>query len=60
MNPHNKNLVPGGQHPILNQCDGCQAGKPLVNGVHRMGRDGGYPDAMSCQAAKYQKQEQKA
>lgn len=36
-----------------NQCDGCQAGIPLVDGVHRMGKPGGYPDAMSCQASKY-------
>lgn len=37
-----------------NQCDGCQAGKPLKNGAHRMGREGGYPDYMSCQRSKYQ------
>lgn len=36
-----------------NQCDGCQAGKPLVNGTHRMGREGGYPDAMGCQKHRY-------
>lgn len=36
-----------------NQCDGCQAGIPLVNGAHRMGKPGGYSDTMSCQAAKY-------
>lgn len=36
-----------------NQCDGCQAGIPLVNGVHRMGKPGGYADTMSCQAWKY-------
>lgn len=29
-----------------NQCDGCQAGVPLENGKHRMGRPGGYPDLM--------------
>lgn len=37
----------------FNQCDGCQAGIPAVNGTHRMGRPGGYPDTMSCQAGKY-------
>ena len=37
-----------------NQCDGCQAGKPLENGNrHRMGREGGYPDLMSCTAKLY-------
>jgi hypothetical protein len=37
-----------------NQCDGCQAGKPLENGNrHRMGREGGYPDFMSCTAKLY-------
>ncbi len=25
----------------LNQCDGCQAGIPVVNGAHRMGKPGG-------------------
>lgn len=37
----------------INQCDGCQAGIPLVNGVHRMGREGGYPDFMGCTAHLY-------
>lgn len=36
-----------------NQCDGCQAGIPLVKGAHRMGKPGGYADTMSCQAGKY-------
>lgn len=36
-----------------NQCDGCQAGIPLVNGAHRMGKPGGYPDTMSCTAKLY-------
>lgn len=36
-----------------NQCDGCQAGVPLENGKHRMGRPGGYPDLMSCTAHLY-------
>lgn len=36
-----------------NQCDGCQAGIPVVNGAHRMGKPGGYSDSMACQAAKY-------
>ncbi|MGB4485793.1 MAG: hypothetical protein WBI95_09835 [Pseudomonas veronii] len=37
----------------LNQCDGCQAGIPAVNGAHRMGKPGGYPDTMSCTAKLY-------
>lgn len=36
-----------------NQCDGCRAGIPLINGAHRMGKPGGYADTMSCQAGKY-------
>lgn len=36
-----------------NQCDGCQAGIPLINGTHRMGREGGYPDFMGCSAKLY-------
>lgn len=41
-----------------NQCDGCQAGIPLVDGAHRMGRPGGYPDLMSCQKERYEHLEQ--
>lgn len=37
----------------LNQCDGCQASVPLINGTHRMGREGGYPDFMGCSAKLY-------
>lgn len=36
-----------------NQCDGCRSGIPLVNGSHRMGREGGYPDFMRCAAKLY-------
>ncbi|NNB67623.1 hypothetical protein [Pseudomonas fluorescens] len=36
-----------------NQCDGCQAGIPVVNGAHRMGKPDGYPDTMSCTAKLY-------
>lgn len=36
-----------------NQCDGCQAGIPVVNGARRMGKPGGYPDTMSCTAKLY-------
>lgn len=36
-----------------NQCDGCQAGIPVVNGAHRMGKPGGYPDLMGCTAKLY-------
>ena len=39
-----------GQH---NQCDGCQAGIPVVNGAHRMGKADGYPDTMRCTAKLY-------
>lgn len=39
--------------PVKNQCDGCQAGIPLVNGCHRMGEPGGYSNSMRCQADKY-------
>lgn len=38
---------------MKNQCDGCNAGIPVANGVHRMGRDGGYPDLMGCTAKLY-------
>jgi len=38
---------------MKNQCDGCQAGIPVVNGTHRMGREGGYPDLMGCTAKQY-------
>lgn len=41
-----------------NQCDGCQAGIPLEDGAHRMGRLGGYPDLMSCQKERYAQPEQ--
>lgn len=41
-----------------NQCDGCQAGIPLVDGAHRMGRPGSYPDLMSCQKERYEHPEQ--
>ena len=38
----------------MNQCDGCRAGKPLIDGkYHRMGERGAYPDFMSCTAAIY-------
>lgn len=36
-----------------NQCDGCQAGIPVENGAHRMGKPGGYPDLMGCTAKLY-------
>ena len=37
-----------------NQCDGCQAGRPVdANGNHRMG-DGEYGDLMHCQREKYE------
>lgn len=36
-----------------NQCDGCQAGIPVENGRHRMGKPGRYPDLMLCTADRY-------
>lgn len=40
--------------PSANQCDGCRAGKPVVNGIHYMGVPGSaYPNPMACQASKY-------
>lgn len=42
-----------------NQCDGCQAGIPVINGSHRMGRPGGYPDYMSCTAELYREADPK-
>ncbi len=36
-----------------NQCDGCQAGIPVENGMHRMGKPDGYPDLMACTADRY-------
>jgi len=39
-----------------NQCDGCMAGKPLIDGqYHRMGSDapGAYLDLMVCTKGKY-------
>lgn len=41
------------EEPQRNQCDGCQAGYPVVNGAHRMGKPVGYPDTMSCTAKLY-------
>ena len=34
----------------INQCDGCQAGIPLINGTHRMGEPDGYPNKIKCTA----------
>ena len=36
-----------------NQCDGCQAGIPVEDGMHRMGKPGGYVDLMACTADRY-------
>ncbi|NAP01988.1 hypothetical protein B1F73_15080 [Pseudomonas syringae] len=36
-----------------NQCDGCQAGIPIIRGCHRMGKPSGYSDLMSCTAKLY-------
>lgn len=38
----------------MNQCDGCRAGIPLEDGMHRMGRPGSYADWMRCQRYKYE------
>jgi len=37
----------------LNQCDGCQAGIPLINGTHRMGEPNGYANKIKCTADLY-------
>lgn len=37
----------------INQCDGCRSGIPVVNGVHRMGKEGGYSDLMACTKDRY-------
>lgn len=34
----------------VNQCDGCQAGIPLINGTHRMGEPDGYANKIKCTA----------
>lgn len=34
----------------INQCDGCQAGIPLINGTHRMGEPDGYANKIKCTA----------
>lgn len=39
---------------MKNQCDGCQAGIPVVNGNHRMRQGGGYPDLMRCEGKLYE------
>lgn len=41
------------QETKINQCDGCQAGIPLVNGTHRMGEPDGYANKMKCTANLY-------
>lgn len=38
---------------MMNQCDGCMAGKPLINGMHLMVQALGYKDYMVCQKSKY-------
>lgn len=42
----------------INQCDGCQAGIPLINGSHRMGEEGGYSDPMRCTKHLYEGEEE--
>jgi hypothetical protein len=37
----------------INQCDGCQAGIPLINGTHRMGEPDGYANKIKCTADLY-------
>jgi len=37
----------------INQCDGCQAGIPLINGTHRMGEPNGYANKIKCTADLY-------
>lgn len=40
-----------------NQCDGCQAGMPVVNGIHKNTKGHGH---MCCQAKRYESDEAKA
>lgn len=37
----------------MNQCDGCRAGKEVIDGIHYMGT-GNYRDGMVCQKSKYE------
>lgn len=37
----------------VNQCDGCQAGIPVINGTHRMGEPDGYANKIKCTADLY-------
>ncbi|HFF3031960.1 TPA: hypothetical protein ACGCGJ_000430 [Stenotrophomonas maltophilia] len=40
--------------PLCNQCDGCQAGMPVVNGIHRNTAGGDFYNIhMTCQKKKY-------
>ena len=40
--------------PMLNQCDGCQRGIPVINGVHKLVGIGNYPnEVMGCTADLY-------
>lgn len=41
------------QESKVNQCDGCQAGIPLINGTHRMGEPDGYANKIKCTADLY-------
>lgn len=41
------------QETKINQCDGCQAGIPLINGTHRMGEPDGYANKIKCTANLY-------
>ena len=46
--------LPAAPAPVeRNQCDGCQAGIQIENGMHRMGKPGWYPDLMACTADRY-------
>lgn len=49
-----RKLVQAAPAPVeRNQCDGCQAGIPVENGMHRMGKPGGYVGLMACTAGRY-------
>jgi hypothetical protein len=39
----------------MNQCDGCMARIPAINGTHQMSQ-GKYPDYMACTKDRYEEQ----
>ena len=42
------------QQHIINQCDGCMRGLPIINGRHELTGSGSYPgEVMGCTKALY-------